>query len=267
MKDDAPGVRSTAAIALADLCAHEALAALLVAVEDADGGVRQMALNALGEIGDPRALSRLERALADERPEVRYQAVIAYIAMRVAEEHGSDGSTPLDDERLVARAKEMLSDGEPALAVVAAIYLGKLGHDEAKSVLLRVVRREIVTPESEDEQAAIELAGELALRDAIPDLERRAWGLRRLLSLPWSGSAGAAGCAWHAKIALARMGHARATSEIMRDLGSWRRETREGAVVAAGRARLCEARDAIAQMGDKVDAALAREALEHLARG
>jgi HEAT repeat protein len=289
LKDDAPGVRSAAAIALADLRAHEALAALLVAVEDADGGVRQMALNALGEIGDGRALARLERALTDDRAEMRYQAVIAYarvarerlgdvaaalvralsdddgairyIALRVAEEN--DGH-PLDDERLVARAKEMLSDQEPALAVVAAIYLGKLGHDEASPVLLRVVRREIVTPEGEDEQAAIELAGERGLRDAVPDLERRAWGLGRLIKLPWFGAAGAATCAWHAKIALAHMGHPRATAEILRDLGSWRRETREGAVVAAGRARLREARDVIAQMGDRVDAALAAEALERL---
>src|SRR5580658_4854243 len=79
LKDDtSPGVRADAAVALADLAAHEALASLLVAVEDDDGHVRQMALSALGEIGDARAMQRLERALRDGRPEVRYQAVIAF---------------------------------------------------------------------------------------------------------------------------------------------------------------------------------------------
>ena len=77
------------------------------------------------------------------------------------------------------------------------------------------------------------------MREAIPDLERRVWGTRRALRtiLSW-GAGDAASCAWHARIALARMDHARARAEILDDLGSWRRETREAAVVAAGRARM-----------------------------
>ena len=63
---------------LADIGAREALSSLLVAVEDDDPHVRQMALSSLGELGDPRATQRLERALRDARPEVRYQAVIAF---------------------------------------------------------------------------------------------------------------------------------------------------------------------------------------------
>src|SRR5581483_972507 len=76
--DPSSAVRSAAALALADLNAHEALASLLVAVEDDDAYVRQMALTALGDIGDSRARPRLERPLNDRRPEVRYQAVIAF---------------------------------------------------------------------------------------------------------------------------------------------------------------------------------------------
>src|SRR5580704_1710738 len=60
--DTASAVRAAAAVALADLRAGDALATLLVAVEDDDPQVRQMALTALGEIGDPRARPRLERA-------------------------------------------------------------------------------------------------------------------------------------------------------------------------------------------------------------
>ncbi|MCC6559082.1 MAG: HEAT repeat domain-containing protein, partial [Polyangiaceae bacterium] len=76
--DEVAAVRSAAAVALADLKGVEVLSSLLVAVEDADAHVRQMAVTALGEIGDPRAAARLRRALADERPEIRFQAVIAF---------------------------------------------------------------------------------------------------------------------------------------------------------------------------------------------
>src|SRR5579859_1394708 len=61
-EDDSPRVRADAALGLADMAAHEALPALLVSVEDEDPGVRQMALTALGEIGDVRAAPRLSRA-------------------------------------------------------------------------------------------------------------------------------------------------------------------------------------------------------------
>src|SRR5262245_33082096 len=71
LSDASAGVRSAAALALADVKGVEALPSLLVAVEDDDAHVRQMALCALGEIGDPRAGERLRRALSDNRPEVR----------------------------------------------------------------------------------------------------------------------------------------------------------------------------------------------------
>ena len=88
--------------------------------------------------------------------------------------------------------------------------------------------------------------------------------LRTVLS--WGAGDGAS-CAWHARISLARMGHERARAEILGDLASWRRETREAAVVAAGRARLREARGALESLGESVDGALVREALVRLAVG
>jgi HEAT repeat protein len=305
--DEVPAVRAEAAVALADIAAHEALPTLLVAVEDEDAHVRQMALSALGEIGDARATRRLERALRDSRPEVRYQAVIAfarvakddpaavvgavlgalddedaairYIGMRIAEEQlatagsdaGSSAADPLRDERLIARAEQVVDGPDAAVAVVAALYLARLGRARGEAVVLDVVAERRETPELEDEQACVEVAGDLEMRDAIAHLERRAWGRRRVLRTLFSWGAGdRASCAWHARIALARMGHERACAEILAELGSWRRETREAAVVAAGRARLHQARAALEKLlststsGDSVDAALVREALVRL---
>ena len=85
-EDEEAQVRAVAAMALADLQAREALADLLVAVEDRAPLVRQMAIAALGEIGDSRATERLRRALTDERAEVRFQAVMAF--PRVSVERG-----------------------------------------------------------------------------------------------------------------------------------------------------------------------------------
>jgi HEAT repeat protein len=291
-EDAASAVRAAAAVALADVGARAALSSLLVAVEDDDAYVRQMALSSLGEIGDVRATQRLERALRDERPEVRYQAVIAfarvakddaasvatalahalddgddairYIAMRLAEEFQIDGA-PLRDGRLFARAEKLVEEDADD-AVVAALYLARLGDPRGRRVVLDVVAEARLAPELEDEQACVEMAGELLLRDAIPHLERRAWGKRRVVRalLSW-GAGDAQSCAWHARIALARMGHERARAEIVGDLASRRRATREAAVVAAGRARIHEARRVLEKLGGSVDAALVHEALVRLA--
>jgi HEAT repeat protein len=293
--DPSPAVRAEAAVALADVGAQEALPMLLVAVEDEDSHVRQMALSAVGEIGDSRVVQRLERALGDGRPEVRYQAVIAfarvvkddasavaaaiaralddddgairYIAMRVAEEQlAIAAAAPLQAGPIVTRAEQLVNDSDEALAVVAALYLARLGRPRGRALVLDVVAEKRSTPEIEDEQACVELAGELSMRDAIPHLERRVWGARRLMRtlLSW-GAGDRASCAWHARIALARMGHERAKTEILTDLSSRKREARESAVVATGRARIREARDLLLNLGGSVDAALVREALVRLA--
>ncbi len=284
LQDDFAGVRSVAAVALADLRAREALPALLVAIEDADGHVRQMALAALGEIGDARAAPRLLRALSDERPEVRYQAIIAYtrvvadeptealralegaltdaddsvryIALRLVEERvDAGGRDGLD--AVVRQAERQLTASEPHVAVVAAIVLAKLGHEGARREIVRVVRGEGARPALEDEREAVELAGALGLRVAIPALERRAFGVRRFVRDT---------CAYSATIALARLGHARARSELVRGLRSSRRATREASVVAVGRARVHEARSVVAGLtGNDVDPDLLARALEQLA--
>ncbi len=280
LKDTASAVRAAAAMALADLVAHEALPSLLVAVEDEHPHVRQMALSALGEIGDARAAPRLKRALDDERPEVRYQAVIAYprvadetdaalalvhaaadtdaqvryIALRVAEERVS----PREGEgcqKLVPAAERCLKDDEERVRVVAALLLAKLGSSKGREILVRIVRGE-AKAEKEDEREVVEIIGELGLSELVPVLERRAWGL---------GGFFRDTCSFHAKIALARMGHARAIDEIGKDLASPKPDVRAAAVVAAGRARLKQFKDAVAALGpDAVDPSLRTDALVRL---
>ncbi|HEU4538377.1 MAG TPA: HEAT repeat domain-containing protein, partial [Polyangiaceae bacterium] len=69
-----------------------------------------------------------------------------------------------------------------------------------------------------------------------------------------------------ARTSLALLGHERARAEIVRDLGSWSRERRHCAVVAAGRARLDEARGPLRAMARRADLAEPDAVAEALAR-
>lgn len=286
LTDEHPGVRAAAAIALGDLEAKDQLPKLLVAVDDDDAHVRQMAINALGEIGDPRAAPRMRRALADSRPEVRYQATIAFarvaedakeiedalvkasrddddaivhIALRLAEERIDEGKGISEEMR--ARARSLRDAQSTHVALVAAIVLAKSGDESGHELVLRVVRGERIRGQAaakEDEQAAVELAGELGLEAAIPHLQKRAWGLASWLSDTSS---------FHAKIALARMGSERAIKEIEADLQSGKREVIEAAVVAAGRARIASAKGVIERLSAAAcDPDLVREALANISK-
>jgi HEAT repeat protein len=275
--DEAAPVRAVAATALADIGAREALPDLLLAVDDDDVLVRQMAIAALGEIGDPRATERLRRALADERAEVRFQAVMAFprvsasreasveallhathdedafvchIALRMTEEVRAGGPP---DEHVVARARALLGHASVEVRVASAVLLAPLDgfydggsapkplqsprEAPSRALVTQVARGEVRTRDREDEAAAIELCGELGLERAQAGLEKRAFG--RLLGLRRDP------LAWHARVALARMGHERAGREILREIGARDRDVCTLAVAAAGRAHLTAARDRI----------------------
>jgi HEAT repeat protein len=284
LSDRDASVRAAAATALADIEGKEALDALIAAVGDDDAMVRQMALTALGEIGDPRAEPRVKKALSDSMAEARFQAVIAYprlagsraaameallhatrdeddlvchIALRVAEELGREGGEI--DERVMVRARALSTHGSPQVRVLSAILLAPRGDAKAKDVLVQTARGELKTRDREDEATAVELVGELGLDAARAGLERRAFGgLLGLFRDP---------LAWHARVALARMGHERASREILRELGAPDRDVRTLAVAAAGRARLVAAKPRIAAMrGDeaRADPHAVDEALETL---
>lgn len=285
-------VRAAVLRALAELRAKETLSAILVACEDDDTLVRQEAIAALGDIGDERAAGKLERALVDKRPEVRFQAVMAYprvstvdadvvnvlerasrdddehvvhVAMRMAEEVGGEdagqGATDgvIVPDALLTRARALLGHASARVRAVAAVVMTRAGQDDGLEVLLGVVDGSVATPEAEDIAAAIELAGDRKLTAAKAALEKRAFG--GMLGFgrdAWS---------WHARTALAKMGHPRAVQEIVRELRGWDRARRTLAVVAAGEARLAEARPLLASMRERprgIDVTLVLRALAQI---
>ena len=259
-------VRSAAALALGDAEAVESRPALRDAVLSGPVQVREMALAALGEIaepGDAEVLALLEAARLDAAPEMRFQALIAQnrlaraslldgltdatrdadpevrqIAYRLAEEQVLSDHVPLP-EPLRQRARAALRDDEPSVRLAAAILLARVGDASGADVIRAVVERKDRVPSMADEQAAIELAGELQISEARPALSRRAFGFFGLFRDP---------LAWHARVALARLGDEQAKAAILRGLSAFTRDARTVAVAAVGRARIAEARATLRDM-------------------
>ncbi|MBX3225147.1 MAG: HEAT repeat domain-containing protein [Labilithrix sp.] len=282
MEDDAAYVRQMAINALGEIGDRSALPRLRRALTDSRPEVRYQSIIAFARVADRAGgleASEVDDALFAAASDA--DDAICHIALRVAEERLDAGRAP--DGRLLARARAIVADAAPAsphaarpaasspgggsppggasghVVLVAAILLAKAGDARGNDVVVRVVRGEKIggqAAEKEDERAAVELAGELGLTDLVSHLERRAWGAMRFVRDT---------CPFHARIALARMGHDRAIKEILNELASSRREVLSGAVVSAGRARMTEARDLIARLTSQaVDPALTREALERL---
>ncbi len=282
--DDEPSVRADAATALADLRANECLPALLVAVEDAHPIVGQMALAALGEINDCRALPRIERAAKDDRPELRYQAAIARAQMLegealldalVAAIEDSDPNVRyiglrLTEERIVKKdVRAAVVDAsstigksirkaaiakEPALSVASAILLGRLGDRSVIPELLAAARKDRAIAK-EDEEAVYETLGALRVMEAKSLLETRAWGIRSMFE---------EGPALAARVGLARLGDARAIKSIEEDVASPKLNKKTRGAVAAGRARLKQLREKIENAG--LDPALVNDIFEEMNR-
>lgn len=290
LRDTDPAVRTEAAYALGDAKAVDALPALMVAMDDTQTAVRQAAIDALGQIGDRRATARLLRATEDDRPDVRFQALIAlarvspedgadavlrgahdedahvrYISVRMTEElfaapEGSLGPEVTLDDRFRAAARKWVEDEEPTVRAAAGILLARSGDPRSAGVLVDVLEDRIAV-EPEEEAAAVMLAGSLGIQDAVPALERRAFGLRKFVRERY---------AWHSLVSLAALGHERARNTILRDLASWSRDRRTLAVVAAGRAKVDDARPLIERMkGDETlaDPGAVEDALELLSAG
>ncbi|MDF3067217.1 MAG: hypothetical protein K0R38_2818 [Polyangiaceae bacterium] len=258
--DPEPSVRAGAALALADIDAHAELPALVAATSDHDAAVRQMALLGVGELADAEhAEARLAatRGLVDRLPAVRYQAVVAlarlqqegsleallvgtrdadpevrHVSFRVAEEVFGGREAEGVPAPLVQRARGALRDDNRGVQLAAAILLAVLGEAAGREHLVDAVNAKRRIGHAEDEAIAVELCGQLQLRAAIPGLERRAFGML----------GGRTPSSWHARVALAELGHERAKNVIMRGLSAWSRDARTVAVAAVGRARLREAR-------------------------
>ena len=285
LADPLPVVRARAALALADANVSATAQALLPLLEDVDAHVCETALSALGELcgpDDESALSAIRAALEDELPALRFQALIAYalvlgeraipaliaafedrdarvryVALRAAEERLADGCP--DDLRaeVLARAGAALADSARDVRLAAAILLARTREEAARAELAAVVNSTRPASEPEDEQTAVDLAGELGLEAAEPGLMRRAFGRLRRDRF-----------AWEARVALARLGNERARRSILKDLRSWSYEVRSMAVAAAGRARIPEARPLLLELENKparADPDAVREALALLA--
>ncbi|MCU0685438.1 MAG: HEAT repeat domain-containing protein [Polyangiaceae bacterium] len=286
LADEAPEVRARAAASLGELAEGSAVDRLLDLVEDVDALVRQAAIEALGVIGDARAVERLRQALREGPPEVRFQAAVAlprlvdeaeaerllaratadddalvrHIALRVLEERlaGPSGSPPAELPAVAAAAaRARLGDPSPDVRAAAALLLARAGDTAGADVLLAVVEGHLEMADPDDEAAAVEAAGTLGLRAALGALERRAFGPARFFRERFP---------LVARTSLALLGHERARGEIMRDLGSWSRERRHCAVVAAGRARLGEARGPLQEMARREGSADPQAVAEALAR-
>lgn len=266
LADPEPQVRAAAALALADIDARGAVEPLIQATNDGDPGVRQMALLALGELAAAQhaaACAAALRGLVDPLPAVRYQAVVAlarlrhedalesllvgtrdadpevrHVAFRVAEEIFGGKLSDQVPLVLAQRARGALRDDNRAVQLSAAILLAVLGEAVGRERVVEALNTRSTIQHVEDEVIAIELCGELGLATATPGLERRAFGIL----------GGRTPVSWHARVALAELGHPRAKSVILRGLSAWSRDARTLAVAAAGRARLAEAREILQRM-------------------
>ena len=279
LKDSDDAVRAAAALALADANTSFAVARLLdLAENDAASSVRQMALLGLGELASsdhPAVLDVLWKALAAEAPAERFQALLALhqldpenaesgiiegtvdpdaevrrLAFRIAEAHWADRDLP---ELIGARAKAALTESHAKVRAAAALLLAHFGDLSGEAELLRVLSGDVQDVGPDDEQAAIEAAARLGIRAAMPLLERRAFS--------WFGRDPQG---YHARIALARLGDARARAAILRGLDAWTFGARSLSVAAAGKAGLVEARprlEAFLSRPDRADPAVVREAL------
>jgi HEAT repeat protein len=284
-KDAAVAVRAEAAVQLADAGAREHLDELCDALEDPALRVRQMALVAVGELATPadeRAGDAARALLEDLAPELRFQALIAarsllpasefaaglarahgdedaevrYIALRLAEETWTDSTSP--PPSVLAAAEHATRDPSAKVRLVAAVVLVRADKPAGSELLAELLNGSGARLSLEDEAEALSLAGKHGVRAALPGLRRRAFG----------GIFSTSPVSWQARVALARLGDPRARKAIVGGLSAWTRDGRTLAVVAAGEARLSEARpklEALARESGGADAAALERALELLA--
>ncbi|MEN9578842.1 MAG: hypothetical protein RJA70_1851 [Pseudomonadota bacterium] len=283
--DGDPDARAAAAIALADGGVGTSVDALVEAASDVHPRVRQMALMALGELspkGHRAAVAAVSAALSADEPGIRFQALIAvqrlhvtgveallraalgdedekvrYLSLRLLEEYQDQGQA-LDGATGLAVAR-CLQDEVAAVRVAAALLLAPAGVEQALDELVTALNAGVGLPTAEDEQALIEMTGELQLKAAVPGLRRHLRGRFGLVPGRF---------AWQARVALARLGDVAASREILQGLRSWSRDARTLAVAAAGQARLAAAREPLEELArsGRADPDALTEALGRLRR-
>lgn len=281
-------VRARAAVALADVRDDAALPGLIAAAWKGPPRVSQMTLVAIGELASPgtdAAVTVVRAFLVNDAPALRFQALVAaqrlfdaseltqsllaaladsearvrYVACRISEESLFAAEAPPPPAVLLEALQDRLGDAATEVALAASLILARRGSGRAQGIVVRTLNRYRVLQEPDDEQAAIELCADLGLTAAGPGLRARAFG----------GVFGSNPFSFQARVALARLGDARAREQILRDLSSFRRSVRARAVAAAGQARLEAARQRLIEMrsaGGQGDLPSVVEALEALER-
>lgn len=268
--DDSAKVRRQALLSIADLRATSLRTRVLSMLGDSDLEVRQMAVLVLGEIAEPsdhEVTGRIAGLLSAGAPSVRYQALLAYanlcpqrcegdlknalfdeddevrqLGIRLVDEvlleNGHDLSRELK-QALQLRAR----DATPHVRLLAQLVCASSGLEAPRDHLLLVVERRLKVREPRDEQWAIELSGRLQLKESIPALSRRAFGV-----WGWSGDP----FRWVALGVLARLGVDEALLRLIARLRSSKYANRVSAAYALGNSRRIEAVSALAQRSDEL---------------
>jgi len=121
-------------------------------LEDKDKDVRSKAADALGEIGDSRAVEPLVKALKDKESCVRHRA--------------ADALRKIHDTRAIDPLIKALEDNDSYVRYRAAIVLGTFGDKRAVEFLIPMLR----SPEEEDRKAAAYALGDIGDKKAVPFL-------------------------------------------------------------------------------------------------
>src|SRR5437763_884607 len=112
----------------------------------------------------PRNLEASIRDLSSPTAAIRQSAALDLVrhALLLAEDHHLEK----DPSSAVAkRAKKLLADANPSVSLAAAILLARGGDADARNIIRTVIRDGLKGAEPADEQAAIEIAGEIDLTE------------------------------------------------------------------------------------------------------
>lgn len=265
--DDDIEVRVQAIMAMVDGGASESVGLLVKLAHAAIPRVQQMSLLALGELAEPGATDAAEaalRAVESALPAIRYQGLVTlrnlknsealepllcgikdddsevrWVAIRLLDEllgaEGVQSTSPLDARGMGAtirnQLRPLLNDEVPRVAVAATLLLARLGDDLAITKLPTWLSNRNYRLERQDEEVTLGLIGQLRVKSAKSELERRAW---RWL---WEGPN-----AWFSRVALAQLGDTRACQSILRDLDSNSPMKCARAIEAVGRIGLKQGR-------------------------
>jgi HEAT repeat protein len=256
-----PRLRQVALLAigeLAELGSEEGIQVASEATHSELPALRYQALVALRNLQQLGAINKIVESARDEDPEVRW------VVVRLLEEFwtfdivsGVDDITRAEVERKVCSALgPLLNDGESRVRVAVILLLARLRGAEAAEAIAGMLSSDGVKLTKNDEEVAIELAGNLRIRSAIVGLKRRAWPL--FWETPLS---------WKARVALAQMGDERAREAVLESLHSKQAHKCARAIEAAGQIGLEQARPrllALLQNPTEYDAEAIQTALKRL---